>query len=145
MTTKELQEELVGLMKSWQKIEDSAIKQTSKIEEKSNHPIVKTMMEVIRQDSRMHARVQGFIADSLSKGTVTLRPEDLEDVWDLIEEHIELERKTVEYAEKSLAALKGKKMVVQEYLLQYLLTDEEKHNAILDQLETIKKGMYPYG
>jgi len=36
-------------------------------------------------------------------------------------------------------------MVVQEYLLQYLLTDENKHNKILDDLETIKKGMYPYG
>jgi hypothetical protein len=36
-------------------------------------------------------------------------------------------------------------MVVQEYLLHYLMEDEEKHNSILKQLETIKKGMYPYG
>ena len=36
-------------------------------------------------------------------------------------------------------------MVVQEYLLEYLLIDEKKHNKILDTLGTIKKGMYPYG
>jgi hypothetical protein len=48
-------------------------------------------------------------------------------------------------AEEALAALKGKKMVVQEYLLRYLLEDENKHNHILDLLAVIKKGMYPYG
>ncbi|UCC44106.1 MAG: hypothetical protein JSU65_13500, partial [Candidatus Zixiibacteriota bacterium] len=77
--------------------------------------------------------------------TVTLTPDELEAVWDLIEHHIELEKKTVELANEALGALKGKKMVVQEYLLNYLLTDEEKHNKVLESLETIKKGMYPYG
>ncbi|MBW1873760.1 MAG: hypothetical protein JRJ19_16985, partial [Deltaproteobacteria bacterium] len=61
------------------------------------------------------------------------------------EKHIELEKKTVQFANEALAALKGKKMVVQEYLLDYLLIDEEKHNKVLKSLETIKKGMYPYG
>jgi len=36
-------------------------------------------------------------------------------------------------------------MVVQEYLIDYLLADEEKHNQVLENLSTIKKGMYPYG
>ena len=63
----------------------------------------------------------------------------------MIEHHILLEKKTVELAEEALQALKGKKMVVQEYLLHYLLEDENKHNHILEQLEVIKKGMYPYG
>ena len=53
--------------------------------------------------------------------------------------------KTVELAKEALEALKGKKLVVQEYLLNYLLTDENKHNELLDQLNTIKRGMYPYG
>jgi hypothetical protein len=44
-----------------------------------------------------------------------------------------------------LAAVKGKHMVVQEYLLNYLLIDEEKHNAILDNLEAVKRGVYPCG
>ena len=61
----------------------------------------------------------------------------------MIESHIELERKTLEMARQSLEALKGKKMVIQEYLLQYLQEDEEKHNNLLRRLEMIKKGMTP--
>ena len=63
----------------------------------------------------------------------------------LIENHIEIERKTVDFATESLEALKGTKMVVIQYLLEYLLTDENKHNELLDNLEGIKKAMYPYG
>jgi bacterioferritin (cytochrome b1) len=102
-------------------------------------------MEIIQRDSQMHYRVQELIADSLSTKTLNLNPDELADVWDMIEQHIALERKTVELAEQALDALKGKKMVVQEYLLNYLLIDEEKHNKVLDQLGIIKKGMYPYG
>jgi len=36
-------------------------------------------------------------------------------------------------------------MVVQEYLLNYLQEDEQKHDHLLSALEKIKKGMYPYG
>lgn len=36
-------------------------------------------------------------------------------------------------------------MVVQEYLLDYLLIDEEKHNKVLETQGIIKKGIYPYG
>jgi len=103
------------------------------------------VMEIIQRDSENHARVQGLIVDSLEKESLTLSPEDLVKVWDAIEAHLALERKTVELAEEAIAALKGKKMVVQEYLLDYLMRDEQKHNAILDSLEIIKKGMYPYG
>ena len=61
----------------------------------------------------------------------------------MIEGHIELERKTLEMARWLLEALKGKKMVIQEYLWQYLQEDEEKHNNLLRRLEMIKKGMTP--
>ena len=63
----------------------------------------------------------------------------------MVEKHIELEKQTVKFAAEAIDALKGKKMVVQEYLLNYLLTDEQKHNTVLEDLEKIKKGMYPYG
>jgi hypothetical protein len=63
----------------------------------------------------------------------------------MIEKHIEIEKKTIDTAKTALEAIKDRKMVVQEYLLNYLLTDERKHDALLETLETIKKGMYPYG
>jgi len=47
-------------------------------------------------------------------------------------------------AADSLEALERKKMAVQEYLQDYLLTDENKLNQLLSELGSIKKGMYPY-
>ena len=50
---------------------------------------------------------------------------------------------TIEMAAESLAALEGSKNVVQLYLLDYLKKDEEKHDAMLEDLSRIKKAMYP--
>ncbi len=145
MSTKEVQESIIDNMKRWQKIENAAVASTGRVIEKTENPIVRTVMEIIQRDSQMHYRVQEMIADSLSTKTIKLDPDELGQVWDMVEKHIELEKQTVAMAESALAALKGKKMVVQEYLLNYLLEDEMKHNHILETLSTIKKGMYPYG
>ncbi len=128
-----------------QRIENTAVAQTSQVMDETDNALIRLVMEIIQRDSQMHYRVQELIADSLTSKTITLTPEELEKVWDLIEKHIKLERQTVDMAEEALAALKGKTMVVQEYLLRYLLEDENKHNHILDQLAVIKKSMYPYG
>jgi hypothetical protein len=145
MSTKEIQEKIVDNMRRWQKIEDAGVESTGNVLKKSNNPIVKLVMEVIQRDSQMHHRVQDIIANSLESDTIALNPEELADVWDMIEKHIKLEEKTVDLAKEAIQALKGKKMVVQEYLLNYLLLDENKHTKILETLGTIQKGMYPYG
>ena len=145
MKTKEIQDKLIANMKTWQKIENASVASTGKVIEKTDNPIVRIVMEIIQRDSQMHYRIQDMIVDSFEKETLRLNPDELADVWTMIEQHIELEKKTVELAEEALAVLAKKKMVVQEYLLQYLLEDENKHNHILESLGTIKKGMYPYG
>lgn len=145
MKIKELQEKLVANMKAWQEIESDSIEMTARISKQTDNPIVRQVMSIIMQDSSTHHRVQQLIVDSLEKQAISLQPEELADVWGLIEKHIALERKTIDYAKEALTALKGTKMVVQQYLLEYMLIDEEKHNKILDNLEGIKKGMYPYG
>jgi hypothetical protein len=145
MTTKEIQKDILDNVRKWQKVENASVASTGNIIERTENPVVRMIMEIIQRDSQMHYRVQEFIADSLEGKTVTLDPDELGRVWSLIEKHIELEKRTVKLAEAALVALKGKKMVVQEYLLDYLLIDEEKHNKVLENLETIKKGMYPYG
>ena len=145
MTLKELQGELVTTMKSWQEVENSTIAVTARVMEKTRNPIIHLIMEVIQRDSQMHYRVQEWIADSLENKTVTLTPEEIVEIWDLIEEHIKLEKKSVEVAEQALASLKGKSMVLQAYLLSYLLEDERKHTSLLSSLESIKVKMHPYG
>jgi len=145
MSTKEVQDKIVDNMKRWQKIENSSVASTGKIIEMTDNPLIRMVMEIIQHDSQMHYRVQEFITHALEEKPVTVTPDDLSAVWDQVENHIKIEEKTIEMAKEAMEALQGRKMVVAEYLINYLLRDEEKHNALLDDFSVIKKGMYPYG
>jgi hypothetical protein len=138
---KEMNEQLVKTLKKWQVIEDKAVKSTKEIMTKTKNPIVKHIMEIIHQDSAMHKRIQQLIIDSFEKQAITLTPEELGDVWEMVEEHIELEKETIRLAEESR---KNSKNFVVRYLLGYLMIDEQKHNEVLRQMEDIKSGIYPY-
>jgi hypothetical protein len=143
MKTKELQQGLVSDMRKWQKIEDASVSSTGQIIQKTENPLLRLIMEIIQRDSQMHYHVQEFIADSIEHKAVSLTSDELAKVWDMIERHIDLEKKTVEIAEQTIASLKGQQgMIVQEYLSNYLLEDERKHNDLLRHLDNIKKGIY---
>lgn len=142
---KVIQEKLVATMQAWQKVEDASVASTGRVIEKTTNPIVRLVMEIIQRDSQMHHRVQGLIVDTLSK-TVSLTPEEIGQVWGMIEKHIKLEKQTLELAQGALESIEGSKgMLVQSYLLEYLMDDEKKHNQLLERLRSIQKGMYPYG
>ena len=145
MSTKELQENLLETMKRWQKIEDASVASTGRIIEQTKNPIIRLVAEIIQHDSQTHRRVQEFVASTLEGAPISLSPDDMVEVWDSIEKHIKIEKQMVGQVEEALGALKGKKMLVQEYLLEYLQEDERKHDNLLGSLEKIKKGMYPYG
>ena len=146
VTTKESQEIIVANMRKWQKIENAAVSSTARVIEETENPIVRLVMEIIQRDSQMHHRVQELIADSLTTKAITLTPEEVGKVWGKIEKHIELEKATIDLAKSSLGQIEGKKgMAIQAYLIEYLLKDEEKHDEILEKLNEVKKGMYPYG
>jgi len=146
MSTKALQEQLVQIARRWQKIEDAAVASTSKVLEKTDNPLVRLVMDMILRDSRFHRRVQQVLIDSLQTEAITISPDDLADVWSLIENHIELEKQTVDLANEALEPIRGKRSnVVQQYLLEYLLADEQKHTRALENLSAIKSNMYPYG
>lgn len=143
MSTKEKQEALIENMRRWQKLENAAVTQTSTILEKSNHPLIRAVSEIIQRDSQMHYRIQQLVIDSLEKEYIPVLIDQLEGVWEAVEKHIQLEKKTVELAQESLKNIEGTKNVVQQYLLNYLLEDEKKHDKLLADLELIKKKMYP--
>ena len=58
-------EELVGILKTWQGLENSAITHTTEIIAKSQNPLIRLVMEIIRHDSEMHYRVQQVLLDSI--------------------------------------------------------------------------------
>ncbi|HOE11478.1 MAG TPA: hypothetical protein PLQ35_08915 [bacterium] len=129
------------MMKQWQKVEDTAVASTGWIMEQSDNPIIHLLMEIIQRDSLMHHLVQQMVIDSLENETISLNPDELQRVWDGIEKHIEIEKQTIVMGEEVLQAMRGKKMAIQEYLIKYLLADEEKHNLMLEDLEQVKQGM----
>jgi hypothetical protein len=133
-------EELVALLKHWQELEVATVAQTTTIMDKTQNPLIRLIMEIIRQDSAMHKRVQQVILDSLEKQAFSLTPEELADIWDLIEKHAEMEKETIVLAEK---ARKNCRLFAQRHLLTYLIEDEMKHDRLLSQLEDFKRGLYP--
>ena len=143
MGTKEKLEQLAGKMRQWQKIENAAVAQTAKIMDETEHPLIRLVAEIIQRDSNAHHRVQQAVIDSLEKENINVLYDDLEKVWESIDKHIKIERKTIELARESLEALEGTRFPVQQYLISYLLADEEKHDKLLSDLELIKKRMYP--
>jgi hypothetical protein len=135
-------EEMVESLREWQAIERQAMDQTANIMEKTSNPFIRIIMEIIRQDSLMHHRVQQVIVDSLTREAVSLTPEEIGEIWDQIEEHDETEKHVVEIGK----SLREKAWTpIHKQLLDYLVTDEEKHDHLLEQLGELKKGMYPYG
>ncbi len=131
-------EHWVEVLRQWQGIERDAIETTSQIMEKTDNLLIRQIMEIIRNDSVQHHRVQQFIIDSMTRTAVTLSPDDLAEIWGQIEAHDELERQTIELAKE---LLEDSTEPVQNILLKYLLVDEQKHDEILGELEEFKKYM----
>jgi len=133
--------ELTNLLRKWQAIEDGSVASTTQIIETTKNPLIRLVMEIIRQDSVMHKRVQQFMIDSLEKEAVTLTPEELGEIWESLERHAELEKETIRLADE---ARKNCRFFVQRHLLTYLVEDEQLHDRLLGQLEDFKRRIYPY-
>ena len=142
MKGKEWIETAVALLREWQAIERQSIEFTTQMMEETNNPVIREVMEILRNDSVQHHRVQQFIIDSFTKSSVSLTPEELGAIWDAIEKHDEAERKAIELGNQLVDDCP---FPVQRVFFEYLLADEEKHDDILDHLDQIKQGMYPYG
>jgi hypothetical protein len=134
-------EELTQVLKTWQGIETATVAHTTEVIGKTANPLIKLVMEIIRQDSEMHYRVQQVLLDSLEKQAFSLTPEELGEIWDMVEKHAAMEKQTLELAEK---ARNNCRLFVQRHLLTYLIEDEKKHDRLLGQLEDFKRGIYPY-
>ena len=140
-TQAENTEELVATLKRWQEIEDASVAYCTLIADKTKNPLIKLVMEIIKRDSEMHRKVQQVIIDSIEKEPITLTPEELGEIWEMVEKHAEAEKETLELAEK---ARRNTRLFVQRHLLSYLIEDEQKHDRLLAQLEDFKRRIYPY-
>ena len=130
--------QFVETLRTWQGLERHALEVTSSVIQDTDNAVIREMMEIIRNDSVQHHRVQQFIIDSFTKEAVSLTPEELGRIWTAIEEHDKVEKKTIELAKQLREQLN---FPVQRVLLDYLLADEEKHDKLLEHLNEVKRGM----
>lgn len=144
MTMKADREDLVKRMEYWQKVERESVASTAAVLEKTQHPLLRLVMEIIRRDSELHEKIQQFIIDHVATKPVTLTPDDLAAVSAPLDQHLRLEDQMVEAVNASVEKLRGRKMLVEEYLLDFLVQDEKKHAAMLRALDKVKRGLYPY-
>lgn len=134
-------QKLVAAMKEWRKIEERSIRSIHAVSKKISNPLLKRIFQIISHDSNMHRIIQQFIIDSLEKKAVSLTPEELGGIWSTVEEHIKMERATILLGQR---AKENTQNFIHQYLIQYILADERKHEALLERLENIKKHIYPY-
>jgi hypothetical protein len=142
--TKDLEQDIAGQLKQWQKIEDRTVSITGQAIEKTDNPLLRLVMEIIQRDSQAHHRVQQLLIESLEGKALVLTPEQLGEISQLVERHMQAESDMMKKVEAALAAIKGKKLMVLEYFLNYLHEDECKHAKMLSALDTFKRGLYPY-
>lgn len=142
LKTKELQENLVSTMRQWQAVERKSIASTGAVIGKTESPLIQLVMEIIQNDSQLHHRVQQMVIDSLESKPIAISPEDMRQISAMIDAHLKLEDEMVGAVNAALAQIKGRKMGVQEYLLNFLVEDERKHASLLTALAAIKSGLY---
>jgi hypothetical protein len=131
-------EKMVKVLREWQATERHAMSDTAEIMEKTDNAFVRILMEIIRHDSIMHHRVQQFLVDCVTKEDVAVSREDVDDIWQKIEAHDQVEKKALEMAKELRDEAWSP---VHKHLLSYLLADEAKHDTLLGYLEDVKKGM----
>jgi ribonucleotide reductase beta subunit family protein with ferritin-like domain len=129
---------MVKVLRSWQSLERKAMDDCAAISEETTNPLIRMVMSIIRHDSLMHHRVQQFLIDSVTEADVPVSREDLANLWNKIEEHDRLEKKTIALATELREEAWSP---VHKHLLGYLLQDEQKHDTLLEQLKDLKTGM----
>jgi len=133
--------DLIPILRQWQGIEDLSVAGCTAVMEKTKNPLIHLVMEIIRQDSVVHKKVQQLMIDSLEKQAISLSPDELMMIWDSVERHAEMEKQTIALATEALGHCR---LLALRNLLTYLLEDEKKHDRLLSQLEDFKRGIYPY-
>jgi hypothetical protein len=129
---------MVKVLREWQGIERQAMSFTAEISEQTESTLIRLIMDIIRHDSHMHHRVQQFLIDSVTRESTTVTREDVVAIWESIEEHDELEKRTIKLAE---GLKKDAWTPVHKLLLEYLLRSESLHDSLLEQLGEFKADM----
>ena len=141
---REQQEQIASTMRDWESLEKRSAESIKEVKAKCDNPLVCLIMDIIENDARIHERLQEFIISSLKRQSVALSLDQVGEVIELIREHTEIKAGMIEKTEQILGQITDKSLRVQVFLLKTILADEKKHKEMLEGIENIKAGLYPY-
>ncbi|MBI4684140.1 MAG: hypothetical protein HY755_02960 [Nitrospirae bacterium] len=133
----ELSQRFLEIIKEWQRLEDETIRYSEELMKKTKNKLITMTMEMIKHDSQKHKAMQQMLIDSVTKEPFVLSPDDLGALGKRLNAHLEAEAKSVEFGEE---AFKNSELFVTKYVLSYLIADEQKHHALLNKLEELKRA-----
>jgi len=141
---KEQHEQIASTMKDWKLLEKRSAESIDKVKAKCANPLICLMMDIIENDARIHERLQELIISSLQSQPITLSLDEVGEVIELIREHTRIKGEMIQKTESVLDQLNDKSLRIQEFLLKTIIADEKKHKEMLEGVEKIRQGLYPY-
>ena len=144
MLMKEQHEQIASTMKDWKLLEKRSAESIDKVKAKCANPLICLMMDIIENDAVVHERLQELIVSSLQKQQITLSLDEVGEVIELIREHTRIKGEMIQKTESVLDQLNDKSLRIQEFLLKTIIADEKKHKEMLEGVEKIRQGLYPY-
>jgi hypothetical protein len=144
MLMREQQEQIASTMRDWGFLEKRSAESIGKVKANCGNPLVCLIMDIIENDARVHEQLQEFVISSLTKQSVTLSLDQVGEVIELIREHTGIKAEMIQKAEQLLDQITDKSLRIQEFLLKTLIADEKKHKEMLEGIENLKVGLYPY-
>jgi rubrerythrin len=134
----ETSEEFLKIIREWQALEDKTIRSAEELIKKGKNPLITMTMEMIRHDSGKHKAMLQMVIDNLTKEAVHLNTDELSHISALLNNHMEVEAKSIALANDSL---KKSELAITRSILSALLEDETKHHSQLHTLiEELKKS-----
>lgn len=125
------------LMKSWQALEDKTISSANEMMRKTKNPLVKMTMEMIKHDSEKHKLMQQMMIDNITKEAISIGPDELNALSDMLNSHMEAEAESLCMADE---AFRNSELFTTRYLLSCLIADEAKHHGMMNQLNDLKRA-----
>jgi len=141
MAKKKSNEELLKILKNWQGLENQTIAFAKDLSKKSKNTFVKMTMEMIKNDSEKHKVMLQAAIDNETKEAMHISPDELFDIANALDKHLDAETKSLRAAG---AALLCSKDFFTRYIISYLMNDEIKHHEMLSRLDAIKSRYVPY-
>ena len=144
MTMKETNQKIVDQIRGWKELDSKSASLMKETIARCDHPVVCTVMEIIRRDAELHSRVLDLIVESMERRPLTMSLDQFGEVVGLIQEHLGVKEQMAKAMDETLSLAKDKSLGIQRFLLTYVLEDERKHQAMLQGIERVKRTLYPY-